>query len=152
MDVDKIKELIELMKTNDLNELKIKDGETRILLRRGAKGNPQIIQMPHQPLTAPMPAPAAAPAAPAPVADENAGLIEITSPMVGSFYAAPSPNAESFVKVGDHVDTDTVVCIVEAMKVMNEVKSEVKGTIKKILASNGQAVEFGTALYLVEPD
>ena len=83
--------------------------------------------------------------------EQNDNLVEITSPIVGTFYLTPSPNAEPFVKVGSSVEKDKVVCIVEAMKVMNEIKSDVDGTIKKVLVSNGQAVEYGQPLFLVEP-
>ena len=99
--------------------------------------------------------PQAAPAAAQetqPPPDENEGLEQIPSPIVGTFYAAPSPNADPFINVGSHVNIDDVVCIIEAMKVMNEIKSEIAGTIKKILVTNGSAVEFGQPLFLVEPD
>ena len=151
MDIEKIRELVEMMDVNDLTEIKIVDGESKIELKRGSTS-----------FVAPAPAVAAVPAPVAPVAvgqapaaapapeavDEN--LQEITSPIVGTFYSAPAPDAAPFVKIGDQVTPDTVVCIVEAMKVMNEVKAEISGTIKKILVENAQAVEFGQAMFLVE--
>jgi acetyl-CoA carboxylase biotin carboxyl carrier protein len=150
MDIQQVRELIEMMKENDLNELKIVDGETRIFLRRGfpapppgplAVGHPQVI--------APSVNPASAIAAVEPKPDH---LKEIVSPIVGTFYCSPSPSADPFVKVGAHVDADSVVCIIEAMKVMNEVKSELNGVIKKVLVENGAAVEFGQPLFLVETE
>ena len=100
---------------------------------------------------------AAAPAAPAAAeaaapADDNAGLVEIVSPMVGTFYSSPSPDADAFVGIGDKVNGETVVCIIEAMKVFNEIKAETSGTIQRVLVSDAQAVEFGQALYLVKPE
>ena len=155
MELKKVKELIEMMKVNDLSELEIVDGQMRIALKRGpGPAGPQIVAM--SPV---VPAPAAVAAGSPPEqqpesipAAQPEGALEITAPIVGTFYATPSPNAEHFVEVGSHVDTDTVVCIIEAMKVMNEVKSEVRGVIKKLLVENGAAVEFGQPLFLVEPE
>jgi acetyl-CoA carboxylase biotin carboxyl carrier protein len=89
--------------------------------------------------------------APPPPVDEEAGLKHIKSPMVGTFYAAPSPDAKPFVNVGSKVDEETDVCVIEAMKVFNNIKAELRGTIAKILVSSGQAVEFGQTLFLVKP-
>ncbi len=147
MDVDKVKELVELMKTNELSELEIVDGETKIILKRGS-GTPQVVALP---AVAPIAAPAAVVAG-EPAAVEASNLKEVVSPVVGTFYAAPSPNADNFVSVGASIDEETVVGIIEAMKVMNEIKSEIRGTIKKVLVENGTAVEFGQPLFLVEPD
>ncbi len=157
MDTEKVKELIDLMKANDLSELEIVDGQTRIILKRHShQVAPQIIA------TTPVmqPAPGALNPQTAPettqeserASEENEDLDQITSPIVGTFYAAPSPNAEPFINVGSHVESEDVVCIIEAMKVMNEIKSEITGTIKKVLVTNGSAVEFGQPLFLVEPD
>lgn len=105
------------------------------------------------PMAAPMPvashAAAATPAASAAAADN---LVNIPSPIIGTFYAAPSPDSLPYVKVGDHVTNDTVVCIIEAMKVMNEIKAETTGIIEKVMIPNGQAVEFGQVLFKVRPD
>ena len=94
--------------------------------------------------------------APPPEIDENIeekeGLVSISAPIVGTFYRAPAPDAEPYVKVGDHIEEDTVVCIIEAMKLFNEIKAEIRGTIKQILVENGQPVEYGQTLFLVEPD
>lgn len=157
MDVEKVKELVELMKANDLSELEVVDGQTKIILKRGPDPT-QVVVTPSIPSVA-LPDIANAATAPATgTSPDDSGqdpaslLKEITSPIVGTFYSAPSPNAGVFVKVGDPVTEDTVVCIIEAMKVMNEIKSEITGTIKKTLVENGSAVEFGQPLFLVEPD
>ncbi len=158
---ENVKDLVSLMKDNDLVELEIVDGENKIHLKRP---NPEIkqVSMPAaMPMPMPMqqmpqaPAPAAAPAtgaAPAaePAKDEN--LIEIPSPIVGTFYISPSPDSDPFIKTGDKVDPDTVVCIIEAMKVMNEIKAECSGTIVEILCKAGQAIEYGQVLFKVKPD
>jgi acetyl-CoA carboxylase biotin carboxyl carrier protein len=98
------------------------------------------------PAAAPAPAVPAAPEAPA----EDEGHARITSPMVGTFYRSPTPEADAFAKVGDVIDEDTVVCVIEAMKVMNEIKAEVRGTIREVLIENATPVEFGEPLFLVE--
>ncbi|MBI9017624.1 MAG: acetyl-CoA carboxylase biotin carboxyl carrier protein [Phycisphaerae bacterium] len=150
MDINTIKELIEMMKVNDLSEIKIDTGEEKISLKRGSE---QVyVSAPAAASAVPAPVPAAAPAAgeSAPLAPVG-NFKEITAPVVGTFYSAPSPTANPFVKVGDTVNADDVVCIVEAMKVMNEVKAEISGTITKILVENGQAIEFGQPMFLVEP-
>jgi len=162
MELEKIKELVEMMKSNDLSELEIVDGQTRIMIRRGAgQGPAQVITMPPVVSSAGAGQVAAAAVGSAETAqakgpsqekvEEEEKLLPIVCPMVGTFYSAPSPSAEAFVEVGSVVEEDSVVCIIEAMKVMNEIKSEVRGTIKKVLVSNGAAVEYGQALFLVEP-
>jgi acetyl-CoA carboxylase biotin carboxyl carrier protein len=150
-DVQKIKELIRIMKENDLVRLNIQHGDDRISLERA---------QPHAP-TALSPVVAAVPGAVAPIAVPNPlvapaagveGLLDIKSPIVGTFYEAPSPDSEPYVEPGTHVDTQTVVCIIEAMKVMNEIKAELSGTIVEKVATNGQAVEYGQVLFRVKPD
>jgi acetyl-CoA carboxylase biotin carboxyl carrier protein len=146
MDIERIKELVKLMADNDLSEIHIHSGEERICLKRPGANAPAVIA------AAPMAAPAAAPAAPAaaaPVAPAD-DLVPICSPMVGTFYAASSPDSPPFISIGSEVAEDTVICIVEAMKVMNEIKAELGGTVAKILVNNGQAVEFGQPLFLVK--
>ena len=140
MDTKRIEELIKLMVENDLSELDISDGETKVRLRRGPGGSVQVV--PAAPPAAP------APAAPAEPADE---CVQITSPMVGTFYAAASPDTDSYVEVGTAVSEDSVVCIVEAMKVMNEIKAECVGTIEAVCVTNTQPVEFGQVLFKVRP-
>lgn len=144
IDQRKLKELIKLMEDNDLLELDLQDGKERVAIKRGAAGVPAVAAPPQV-----VQQPAAAP--PAQAASSDEGLLKITSPMVGTFYAAASPDAEPFANVGTSVGNETVVCIVEAMKVFNEIKAQVKGTIEKVLVENGQAVEFGQELYLVRP-
>jgi acetyl-CoA carboxylase biotin carboxyl carrier protein len=147
-DVRKIRRLVELMKEHDLNEIDLRQENTRIQLRRGQ--SPTVVQSAPPAVT-----PAPAPAAPAPVpalappADE-ASIVSITSPIVGTFYSAPDPEAPPFVKVGDHVGPETTVCIVEAMKVFNEIPSEVSGKIVAVLARNGEPVEFGQPMFKVD--
>lgn len=150
MEIKDIRRIVELMKANELTEFSLKDEDFELAMKRGG-GEPQVVY------AAPVAAPAAtapaaaAPAEAAPAADENDGLIEIPSPIVGTFYRKPAPDADSFVDVGSEVTPDTVVCIVEAMKVMNEIKAEVKGTIKKVLVDDASPVQYGQPLFLVDP-
>jgi acetyl-CoA carboxylase biotin carboxyl carrier protein len=150
MDVDLLQQIVKLMAANDLNTVDVRDGDRRIILKRGA-ATPVVMSMPT------MSAPVAAnpgggsTSAPPPPVDEEAGLKPIKSPMVGTFYAAPSPDAKPFVNVGSKVDEETDVCVIEAMKVFNNIKAELRGTIAKILVASGQAVEFGQTLFLVKP-
>jgi acetyl-CoA carboxylase biotin carboxyl carrier protein len=149
IELRKLKQLIQLMKDNELSELDIRDKEEQVTLKRGGGGPVQYVPAATTPA-----APPAAPAADVPAAEPSAadqGLVELTSPMVGTFYAASSPDAEPFVRVGATVDAEKVVCIIEAMKVFNEIKAEMSGTIEKVLVSNGQAVEFGQPMFLVKP-
>ena len=152
-----LEKLTALMAEHDLTNIELQDGEQKIILNRGhytasapAPATPQAVQAP-QPPAAPQAAPAAAPSAPAAKADDTAGLAEITSPMVGTYYARPSPDAKAFVDVGSKVGADTDVCIIEAMKVFNTIKAETSGTIEKALVKDGDAVEFGQVLFLVKP-
>jgi len=153
MEIKEIKRIVELMKNNDLTKFSMKDEGFELTLRRG--GDQQIVVAAAPAAVAPVaaaPAPvAAAPAGEAPAADENDGLVEIPSPIVGTFYSKPAPDADAFVQVGDEVSEDTVVCVIEAMKVMNEIKAEVKGVIKEILVDDTTPVQYGQSLFLVEP-
>lgn len=161
MDIKEIKKIIELMKENELSEFELAEEGFRITVRRPyASATPQIMmgQMPtgYPQSFAPSPvapsAPAAADTAPGAAKEEvPSNLIEIKSPMVGTFYRSSSPEADSFVEVGADVSDESVVCIIEAMKVMNEIKAEVKGVIKKILVENATSVEYNQPLFLVEP-
>lgn len=149
MDLKKVKELIELMIEKDLVEIELKDGDKKIALKR-PQAAPVIT---HVPMThAPAPAPAETPAAESAPQAEESDLVEIKSPMVGTFYSAPSPDADPFVSIGTRVGPETVVCIIEAMKVMNEIRSEVSGTITELLCAPGKALEFGEAIFKVKPD
>ena len=150
IEMRKLKELVKLMVANDLSELDLQGEGERVTLKRGG-GQPPV-----QPAPAPVvgQVPARHPEASEPVSavgGTEEGLVAITSPMVGTFYTAPSPDAKPFVSVGDSVDPDAVVCIVEAMKVFNEIKADIAGTIEKILVQNGQAVEFSQPMMLVKP-
>ncbi|HKQ47883.1 MAG TPA: acetyl-CoA carboxylase biotin carboxyl carrier protein [Phycisphaerae bacterium] len=148
MDIEEIKTLTDLMVDNDLSEIMIRDGEKRIVLRRGSA--PVVHSPLHHAPPPPMMAASANPpvvAATSPVADP--GLQPIASPMVGTFYAAANPESPPFVKTGDKVSPETVVCIIEAMKVFNEIKAERAGTIESIEVRNGAPVEFGQPLMMV---
>ena len=151
MDIKELRELTKLMKQYDLVELEVRDGDKEVRLSKGGAGAAPVMMA--TPAAAPVaPAPAAeAAGAPAPAAtDEFAGCQEITSPIPGTVYLKPSPDAAAFTTVGATVDGDQVVCLVEAMKVFNEIKAEgLAGTIKKVCVEDGQAVEFGTVLFLV---
>lgn len=146
-DLKRVKELIELMKENDLCEIELVDGENKIMLKRPQAQMQAVAQFPVPQAIAPAAAPAAPQAAPA-----ESNLIDIESPMVGTFYGSPSPDSDPFLKVGDRVGPETIVCIIEAMKVMNEISAEVTGTIVEIVCQPGQAVEFGEILFKVKPD
>ena len=157
MDIEQIKTVIELMKSNELCEFEMEEEGFRIAIKRRNASEPQVIvSAPAAPMVmaAPAPAPAAPAPAPAtaPVGENGKELHAIKSPIVGTFYRSASPDAEPFVGVGSHVDTETTVCIVEAMKVMNEIKAEIKGTVRKVLAENATPVQFGQPLFLVELD
>ncbi len=147
MDNAFLQSLVKLMQAHDLNMVELRDGERRVVLQRGPTGVPMAMQA-AVPIAASAPPPQ--PGANGPD-DESAKLLEIKSPMVGTFYTAPSPDAKAFVTVGSSVAEDTDVCVIEAMKVFNNVKAECKGTIAKILVNNGQAVEFNQVLFLVKP-
>ena len=151
LDIRKLKELVRLMVANDLTELDLRDSEEQVTLRRQ-----RLTHAP--PFDAELPPAAAAGAAAAPsprgvaaTEIEASGLTKIASPMVGTFYAAASPDAAPFVTAGSVVGPDTVVCLVEAMKIFNEIKAECSGTVEKVLVNNGDAIEFGQPLFLVRP-
>lgn len=152
MDIDRIKTVIDLMREHELNEFAIEEPDFKLTLKRGGAAPAVMMAAPSMmaPAMAPAaaPAPAAVPAAPATAADDS--LTPIPSPLVGTFYRAGSPDADPFVAVGSRVNKDTVVCIIEAMKVMNEIKAETSGVIKKILVENATAVQFGQPMFLIE--
>jgi acetyl-CoA carboxylase biotin carboxyl carrier protein len=156
IDIRKLKELVRLMTTSELTELDLRDKDEQVTIRRASpQVAPQVIHhaapvVQHVAAAAPAAAAPAA-AAPAPAADENAGLVAIESPMVGTFYASPSPDKPPFVSAGGQVGPNSVVCLVEAMKIFNEIKAERSGTIVKVLVQSGQAVEFGQPLFMVKP-
>lgn len=154
IDIRKLKELVKLMVENDLSELDLKDEQESVSLRRpyASAGQPMAPAVGPAPVAAPAPAaPAAGPASGGGADDEDAGLVPITSPMVGTFYSSPDPESPSYVSVGDNVGSDTTVCIVEAMKVFSEIKAECSGKIAKVLVKNAEPVEYGQPLFLVRP-
>lgn len=150
-DVRRIRRLVELMKEHDLSEIDLREGETRIRLRRGP--DDVVAMVPQRTVAAPVAAPAAAarPASEsAPAAASEEKLAVIKSPMVGTFYISANPESPPFVKVGDHVGAESTVCIIEAMKVFNEIPAEVSGKIVARLVENGEPVEFGQPLFKVD--
>jgi acetyl-CoA carboxylase biotin carboxyl carrier protein len=157
MDIRKIKKLIELLDESGIAEIEIKEGEEAVRISRMpaggvAYGLPPVVQLP---ATAPAAAAAAgvgsgaaAPAAEAPKPKPNEHVI--TAPMVGTFYASPSPGAKAFVEIGDEIKVGQVLCIIEAMKMMNQIEADKAGRVTSIMASNGDPVEFGQPLFVVE--
>lgn len=160
MKLDEIRSIVKLMSENDLTEFKIESEDMHLCIRRGSAVGvtaaapvvqPQAIQTVAAPVAVAVPPPAAA-AAPAPAsaaaAPDKSKIIE--SPIVGTFYRSSTPGSDAFVKVGSKVEADQTVCIIEAMKVMNEIKAEKSGVIKEILVENGEPVEFGQPLFVLE--
>ena len=147
-EIERIRRLVELMKEHDLSEVDLRESRQRIRICRGPKEPPRGAYAPPPP--PPGPAISAAPAAQGPAAD-GPNIAVIKSPMVGTFYSAGSPDAKAFVSVGTKVDEETDVCIIEAMKVFNNIKAECRGVIAKVMVTNGETVEFGQTLYLVKP-
>lgn len=159
MDIRKLKELVRLMVENDLTELDLRDKDEQATVRRQtASCMPQVHHQAIAPVVHAVPAPGApdsvaqpaATAAPKAV-ESDAGLVAIESPMVGTFYSSPGPDKPPFVTVGTSVGAESVVCLIEAMKIFNEIKAERGGTIVKVLVQSGQAVEFGQKLFMVKP-
>ena len=153
MHIEEVRRLVRLVEESDIDELDVWKWWGRIKIRKSALGGVSSGVSFSAPAAQP-------PAAPAPVvsetepaqADDDEGLAPINSPMVGTFYSAPAPDSPVFIKVGDHVESGQTVCIVEAMKLMNEIQSEVRGTVKKVLIENGSPVEFGQPLFLIQED
>ncbi|EQB2602272.1 acetyl-CoA carboxylase biotin carboxyl carrier protein [Aeromonas salmonicida] len=151
MDIRKIKKLIELVEESGIAELEISEGEESVRISRNFSGQvtTAMPQMMMQPAMAPASAPAAAAVAPTADAATPSGHL-MRSPMVGSFYRSSSPEAKPFAEVGQHVNVGDTLCIVEAMKMMNQIESDKTGVIKAILVENGQAVEFDEPLFIIE--
>jgi acetyl-CoA carboxylase biotin carboxyl carrier protein len=150
-----IKAIIDLMKKNSITEFELEEKDSKLRLKRGINGGGPAVQSddsaPMIPMSAPAPMLSAASSMPlAPAA--NTGEIDVKSPMIGTFYRSPSPEAAAYIEIGSEVSPDTVVCIIEAMKVMNEIKAEVKGIITQTLVENGKPVEFGQPLFKVRPN
>lgn len=159
MDLKDIKSIVDLMKKNSITEFELEREDFKVKLKRGSgSGNVQVLPDDYyipasaRPMSLPSggevshPAPSAAP--PAPPADEGE---EIKSPMIGTFYRSPSPESGSYVEIGSEVGPETVVCIIEAMKVMNEIKAEVRGVITQALVENAKPVEYGQPLFKIKP-
>ncbi|HEY7546064.1 MAG TPA: acetyl-CoA carboxylase biotin carboxyl carrier protein [Blastocatellia bacterium] len=159
VNMEELRELIALMRENGLAELELEREEFRVRLRRDSAGPSSHFAEASQVVPAPVPvaapAPASAPAHPGTqattAASQDQDLHIIPSPIVGTFYRSPSPNADPFVKIGSNVEQDTVVCIIEAMKLMNEIQAETSGEVAKIYVENGQPVEYGQPLFGIKP-
>ncbi len=152
MDIRKVKKLIELLEESNIDEIEIQEGEESVRISRNS-GQPAMMAPPPLAYAAPAPAPVAAPPAPAPAAEAPAPAAAsattghvVASPMVGTFYRSPAPNAPAFVEVGQAVKVGDVICIVEAMKMMNQIEADKSGTIGAILVENGEPVEFDQPL------
>ena len=150
IDIRKLKELVKLMVANDLSEMDLRDTDEQVTIRR--QGD-TVVTVPAPvavvaPVAAPVASPIVDPAASTALVDEG---VEIVSPMVGTFYVSQDPDSPPFVSVGDSVAEGSTVCVIEAMKIFNEINAQCKGTVTKVLVSNGDPVEFGQALFLVKP-
>ena len=155
MDIKDIKSLIKVITDTDITEFEMENEEQRIVIKRGSEPEIVHVSAPAYAPAQPAAAPASAPAAPAVAAEAPAAVINdqyetIPSPIVGTFYVAPSPDSDPYVKVGDVVEAGQTLCIVEAMKLMNEIEAEFKCKIIEISKANAQPVEFGDALFVVE--
>ena len=156
MDLKDIKAIIDLMEKNSVSEFELEKQDFKIRLKRGMGGNviqseeggQQMITYAQMPAALPAASAAATPATPAAAASNE---VDIKSPMIGTFYRTPSPDAAAYVDIGTEVNPDTVVCIIEAMKVMNEIKAEAKGVITQILVEGAKPVEFGQPLFKIRP-
>jgi acetyl-CoA carboxylase biotin carboxyl carrier protein len=145
MNIDRIKELLKLMDKNNLTEIEIEEEGLKIRLQKGGNGGKPVV------ISEMMVSSADAATPPAKQTPADGSADTIPAPMVGTFYTSASPEAASFIGIGDSVDADTVVCIIEAMKVMNEIKAGVEGQIAELLVENGSAVEFGQPLFRIDP-
>ena len=151
MDLIKIKQVVDLMKKSDLTEFEIQDQDFKLRIKRDLPGRAPVAAPAAPVAAAPAPvAPAPAALAPAAPAAADPSIKLVTSPMVGTYYCTPSPENPPFVTVGSPIKADSVVCIIEAMKVMNEIQSEISGTVVECLVANGTSVEFGQPLFRVK--
>ena len=154
MDLKDIKAIIDLMRKNSVAEFELEKDDFKIRLKRGSNGGGPAVTSDDPPALAyapppagSVPPPAAAPPPPAPASNE----VDIKSPMIGTFYRAPSPESAAYIEVGVEVHPETVVCIIEAMKVMNEIKAEAKGVVTQVMVENAKPVEFGQPLFKIRP-
>jgi len=160
IDIRKLKELVRLMVSNDLTELVLRDSEEEVTLRRPGAHVPPTVMTAALPHAADATAPTESTARSTSTDDDSgnddaadlSNLVAIASPMVGTFYAAANPDNDPFVSIGDRVSADTVVCLIEAMKIFNEIKAETAGVIERIAVRNGDSVEFGQPIIYVKPD
>jgi acetyl-CoA carboxylase biotin carboxyl carrier protein len=149
MDLRKLKKLIDLVQESGIAELEVTEGEERVRISRALPGQTAMMAMPAAaPVHVAAPAAAAALAAPAPAEPKVEGHV-VKSPMVGTFYRAPSPGAKVFVEIGDRVNAGDTLCIIEAMKLLNEIEADAGGVVKEIYVENGQPVEYGEPLFLI---
>ena len=151
MDIRKVKKLIELLEESGIAEIEIHEGEESVRISRHSTTAQPMAYMHAPAAAAPAPAPAAAaPAASADTADALPSGHQVTSPIVGSFYRSPSPTSKPFVEIGKSVNVGDTLCIIEAMKIMNQIEADKSGVVKAILAENGDPVEFGQPLFIIE--
>ncbi len=154
MDLKDIKAIIDLMRKNAVTEFELEKQDFKIRLKRGANGSAAVYSGDDPPAVVYVPPPVAPAVATVPVVQPQVPVnneLEIKSPMIGTFYRAPSPESAPYVEVGTEVNPDTVVCIIEAMKVMNEIKAEAKGVVTQVMVENAKPVEFGQALFKIRP-
>jgi acetyl-CoA carboxylase biotin carboxyl carrier protein len=155
MDIKQIQDLIKFVAKSGVNEVSIEEQDFKITIKTTQETTyvaaPQVVHTPAVPATATAPAQAAPAAAPAPALSNESNYITVKSPMIGTFYRSSSPDKPSFANVGDEISAGQVVCIIEAMKLFNEIESEVSGRIVKVLVDNAQPVEYDQPLFLVEP-
>jgi len=157
MNLKEIKELIEVLKDTDVTELELEKSGTRVKIKKGAENRPPVLvehvtpAMPHEPAPLPAPVPRLQSAADAAVEDVKKNYVVVTSPIVGTFYRSPSPETAVYVEVGDVVKKGQILCIIEAMKLMNEIEAEVSGKVVEIVVENAQPVEYGEPLFHIEP-
>ncbi len=147
-EIKRLRSLIELMEEHDLSEVDLQQGETRIQLRRGQEA--MVVHPAAAATPPPVPPPSAEQAEPAKAAAKSENMAVIKSPVVGTFYPSPDPDSAPYVKVGDHVGNETTVCIIEAMKVFNQIPAEISGKVVAVLAESGEPVEFGQPLFRVD--
>ncbi|MEO8021171.1 acetyl-CoA carboxylase biotin carboxyl carrier protein [Polaromonas sp.] len=147
MDLRKLKTLIDLVSESNVSELEITEAEGKVRIVKSG-GTPMVMQAPMAP--APAAGPAAAPAAPVEAAPAAPAGHAVKSPMVGTFYRSSSPGAKAYVEVGSQVKEGETICIIEAMKILNEIEADKSGTVTRILCENGQAVEYGQPLFMIE--
>jgi acetyl-CoA carboxylase biotin carboxyl carrier protein len=149
MDIRKVKKLIELLEESGIAEIEITEGEEGVRISRFPKAGMQMVAAPIGPMAAPLPLPAPAPAAAAPAPEAPKGHT-VTAPMVGTFYSSPAPGSSAFAEVGTTVAVGDTLCIIEAMKMMNQIEADKAGRVVAVLAKNGEPVEYGQPLFIIQ--